>query len=365
MKSVSSNLKTHLSGEVTTLCACWHITRRDGVEFFFTTLDRDVVFEGNTYLASTGYQPTAVATASDYSVDNLDIAGFFDNSAIKETELRAGLFDYAEVRIFIINYADTTQGAVKILRGRFGEATMSKQGIFNIGLRSLTQAVQQVIGDFYDQVCKHDLGDAGCTIPINPPEVLRNMAYEQFAVVKVPDALFSPHDLPTPDSIYYHDRIFICTVAGTTDTIPVFYDYTVGHLTTDGSAVFQAAEAWTRAGVVIAGPQTTAADRKSINVSVIDPRAVDDWFKYGALTWETGDNAGESVEVAGWTASTSVITLRLATPYVPQVGDRFRVYAGCNLLLDGCKKFSNVINRLAFDFIPGQQAITGYGTGTS
>jgi hypothetical protein len=46
MKSISSALAQHLTGEVTTLATCWQITHRDGVVLGFTDHDRDLEVDG-------------------------------------------------------------------------------------------------------------------------------------------------------------------------------------------------------------------------------------------------------------------------------------------------------------------------------
>ena len=124
MKSVSAALAAHLAGPVTTLATCWRITRRDGREFFFTDHDRDLVFEGDVYKASSGYSRTAIANDSSLGVDNLDVEGVFDSEAITEEELRAGLFDQAEVRIFLVSWADPSMGSLRMRRGWFGEVAV-------------------------------------------------------------------------------------------------------------------------------------------------------------------------------------------------------------------------------------------------
>ncbi len=47
MRAIPSSLAAHLSGEVTTLCRCWRLTRRDGTASGFTDHDRDLTFAGN------------------------------------------------------------------------------------------------------------------------------------------------------------------------------------------------------------------------------------------------------------------------------------------------------------------------------
>ena len=88
MKTVSAALKVHLASEVTTICTCWRITRRDGAVFRFTDHDVDLLVEGETYVAAVGYTRTAIAANADMSVDNMDVNGIFDDASITEADLR-------------------------------------------------------------------------------------------------------------------------------------------------------------------------------------------------------------------------------------------------------------------------------------
>jgi uncharacterized phage protein (TIGR02218 family) len=261
MKSVSAALAAHLAGPVTTLATCWRITRRDGREFFFTDHDRDLVFEGEVYKASSGYSRTAIANDASLGVDNLDVEGVFDNEAITEQELRAGLFDQAEVRIFLVNWADPSMGALRMRRGWFGEVVLTEQGVFRTELRGLAQALSQRIGELYSPECRADLGDHRCKVPIHPPVVARATAYALGHHVRVATGSGSGSEV-------YENRIYACVVAGTTAAAQPVYDTTVGQQTTDGSAVFEAVEAWSRAGVVI-----SVVDRAVFTASIDEPRA--------------------------------------------------------------------------------------------
>ncbi|MFN7177772.1 MAG: DUF2163 domain-containing protein, partial [Thermaurantiacus sp.] len=185
MKSTSTALATHLAGPVTTLATCWRITRVDGREFFFTDHDRDLVFDGDVYKASSGYSRTAIANDASLSVDNLDVEGVFDDEAITEEELRAGLFDQAEVRIFLVNWEDPSMGALRMRRGWFGEVVLTEQGVFRTELRGMTQALSQRIGELYSPECRADLGDPRCKVPIHPPEIQRLTSYAVGDIVRV------------------------------------------------------------------------------------------------------------------------------------------------------------------------------------
>lgn len=176
-KSISANLKAHIQQTVTTLATCWELIRTDGKRFFFTSHDVDINFEGNIYLASSGFTRTAIQNDSSLAVDNLDIESLFDNLSITEDDLRAGFFDYAEIKVFLINWEDLDQGSLKIRRGRLGEVVATEQGIFRTELRGLTQQLSQKIGEVYQAECRVDLGDAKCQIQILPDLISRLTDY--------------------------------------------------------------------------------------------------------------------------------------------------------------------------------------------
>ena len=114
MKSLSTAMNSHLEGEVLTLATCWALTRQDGTELFFTDFDEDLVVGGDTYLAASGYSRSAIANSSSFTVDNLDIIGNLQSDIISEADLFSGLYDYAEVRIFMVNWQDLSMGTIPL-----------------------------------------------------------------------------------------------------------------------------------------------------------------------------------------------------------------------------------------------------------
>ncbi len=188
MKSISSALAAHLASEVTTLATCWRVTRKDRREFFFTDHDRDLAFDGNTYLASSGYSRSAIANDAGMAVDNLDVEGVLDHEQISEQDLRAGLFDHAEVHVFLVNWADLSQGKLRLRRGWFGEVHLTDQGLFRTELRGMTQALSVRIGELYSPECRADLGDPRCRVPIEAPVIARGTPYAASDRVRVPTA---------------------------------------------------------------------------------------------------------------------------------------------------------------------------------
>ncbi len=176
-KTVPGALATHLGLETTSLATLWEITRTDGVQLFSTDHDEDITFEGDLYEASISYDTTAISNTVGLSVDNLDVAGFLDSSAITEAELRGGLYDKAKVKLSIINWDSPTDGVLRMRTGELGEVEYTNEGGFSTELRGLAQLFSQNIVEVHQPICRADLGDSRCKIELFPDVVLRNTAY--------------------------------------------------------------------------------------------------------------------------------------------------------------------------------------------
>ena len=166
MKTITAGLSTHLDGEVTTLASCWKVVRKDGQEFFFTDHDQDLVFEGDTYEAESSYDRTAVANGSDMGVDNMDVAGILDSDKLSEEDMRNGLFNRADVYVFIVNWANLAHGALAVRRGWFGEVSITDTGKFTTEIRGLAQALSHNFIEVYASECRADFCDARCKLLI-------------------------------------------------------------------------------------------------------------------------------------------------------------------------------------------------------
>lgn len=326
MRTVPSGLATHLLEECTSLATLWKIVRRDGQEFFFTDHDVDLTVGGDLYVSSSGFERTAIKTSSDFSTDNLDLVGFFSDNAISMAEVKGGLFNGARMTIYAVNHQDTTQGVIILKRGFLGEVRMSPSGRFTAELRGLKQALSQKVGDRFQPECRVDLGSTRCKVPIDPPVLGRNQAVTvgQFYKVVTDGAGLGYQQ--------YENRIYEVTVAGTTAGSAPTYDETPGNTTADGTATLKAYQAWSRQATV-----ATVTDNQTFTVTITESRAVDDWFNGGAVTFESGDNEGATMEVKDWVQSSSTITLFMPMAFNVQVGDRLRVYPGCDKRYSTCK----------------------------
>ena len=164
MRVLPAGLQEHLDSGATTLCWCWRVLRADGVTLGFTDHDHDLVFNGATFEAATGFAASDVESTVGLGVDNLDVESVLRSGTLNEDDLAAGLFDGAEVEIFRVNWQDTSQRAL-IRTGQLGEVTRGRHS-FRAEIRGLAHELQQPKGRLYQFGCDVDLGDARCTVDL-------------------------------------------------------------------------------------------------------------------------------------------------------------------------------------------------------
>ena len=163
----SDAMKAHLAGGATTLARCFAVTRKDGLVLGFTDHDRDLGFDEITFRADSGLTAKAIQQATGLSVDNSEAFGALRSAAITEADILAGRYDGAEVRAWLVNWADP---AVRVLqfRGTLGEIVRSG-GAFTAELRGLSEALNQPVGLIYHARCSAVLGDGRCGFDLSQP----------------------------------------------------------------------------------------------------------------------------------------------------------------------------------------------------
>lgn len=170
MKNISAELTSHLASECTTLATCWKLTRKDATVMGFTDHDQDFTYSSVLYKATSGFTPSSISTNANMAVDTQDIEGMLASDSISEEDILAGLYDSAQIEIFMVNYNDLTQGDLKLKKGWLGEVSL-KNNQFVAEIRGLTQKLTQTIGELYSPSCRATLGDARCGV---------NLASHQF-----------------------------------------------------------------------------------------------------------------------------------------------------------------------------------------
>lgn len=165
MKTISTELATHLAGDVTTLATCWKLTRTDSTVMGFTSHDTNLTIDSQLYEAESGFTPSAIGNDAGLAVDNLDVEGMLNSSTITEADIMAGRYDFDEIEIFQVNYNDVSQGKLQLRRGWLGEVSLSQQH-FVAEVRGLTQKLSKTLGELFSPSCRANLGDVRCGVSL-------------------------------------------------------------------------------------------------------------------------------------------------------------------------------------------------------
>ena len=276
----------------------------------FTTHDQDIVYRAADdvapviYAAATGLTHSASDSNSNLSVDNLEVTGFLDSSAIDEADIRAGAYNYATVEERIVNWADLTMGDMIVRIGYVGSIKMVN-GLFTAECRGLTQLLSTAMGSTYGPVCRAELFSSAATDDGSGRPWYCNVsqaAYEQAGSVSgSPDAMTL-----TPAS-----------------------------------------------GLLMVGSATPTA------------AAGPGWFDNGLVTFTSGALSGLSFEVKAWDGTSLDMVLPFAVP--PADGDTFTITPGCDKTASstGCLKFSNIVNYRGENGIPGLDLVLNYPNATA
>ncbi|GAA3855255.1 DUF2163 domain-containing protein [[Pseudomonas] carboxydohydrogena] len=164
MRAIPPALQAKIDSGVTTLARCWVVTRRDGVVSGFTDHDGDLVVEGVTCRAGTGFNASEATNRFDLSIDGAEISGALAADSLTEADLAAGRFDAAQVDTWLVDWSDVS---LRVLLSRATLGEVKREGeAFSAELRGLADKLSQESGRLYTARCTADLGDARCKIAL-------------------------------------------------------------------------------------------------------------------------------------------------------------------------------------------------------
>jgi hypothetical protein len=110
------------------------------------------------YKAAGGFSSTAVEHKSDASPDNLEITHFLDSDLIDESDLRAGLYDFADITLCVVSWRHPEYGPLKVIKGTLGQVSL-KNGLASTEVRGLTQKLSTNLAGTFGPTCRAELFD--------------------------------------------------------------------------------------------------------------------------------------------------------------------------------------------------------------
>lgn len=162
-RTLGAGLLAHVAGPVLTLAVCVRVERRDGQEFGFTSHDRDLVFDGLDYLATSAVDATQARNTLGNQLDDLDVMGMLQSSVLDDDDLLNGLYDGAAVEFFAVNWASPPITERAILHtGTIGDVQFG-DGWWKAEFRPLSARLGHQVGQLTSPTCRvKQLGDLEC-----------------------------------------------------------------------------------------------------------------------------------------------------------------------------------------------------------
>lgn len=156
-------LLDRLASNITFICQIWKITSSDGLVAAFAAHTRDLVFESVTYKAAP-VEPTRFSeTLGLEQANHVELFGVLDE-VITESDIQGGRWKNAKIVSQYVDYLSLADGSVKKIKGQAGKFTI-QNGTFRVEQRSLTDLLQQEIGDLTSPIDRNrtlaDLVGAG------------------------------------------------------------------------------------------------------------------------------------------------------------------------------------------------------------
>ncbi len=163
-KTVSAGLLAVKQSGTTSLTVLMKIMPESGPVIGFADFGKDIDFDDGTgsltYMARYGMFKNNIQTSANSAVDNTEFQGLIADisvSGITERDIRAGVYDGADMAIYLINRDNLADGLEWLGNGKIGVI-----GIENDALRveflSLNQLLKQTIGILTSKTCRYEFG---------------------------------------------------------------------------------------------------------------------------------------------------------------------------------------------------------------
>lgn len=166
MKTIPTELQSHLDGSLTTLCVGLLITRLDGVTIGLTSATSGFTFDGVEYRPSPGVAPSNYSELIGRAVNNVQYGVFIEAPYISEDDILSGKFNNATLKYRLFNYEDISQNFL-LYTSVMGNITQERPGLFSCEGIGINNTMSRSIGDVYSQTCISELGDPNrCSVDL-------------------------------------------------------------------------------------------------------------------------------------------------------------------------------------------------------
>jgi hypothetical protein len=164
MRHIPEEMAARIESGAAGLCHVWLLERADGVKMGFTDHDGDLVVEGLTCRAASGWTAGAAESAVGLGAGAASVAGGLDDAAVTEADVAAGLYDRARVELWRVDWAKPAL-RVRLWVGALAAIRREGEG-FTADLAGPMAALEKVVGRTYGRACDALLGDERCRVDL-------------------------------------------------------------------------------------------------------------------------------------------------------------------------------------------------------
>ena len=162
-----SALDVSVRRQATTLARCWRIERTDGSTLGLTDHDEALEVDGTRCEPIAGTDASTTQVSLGLAVEDAEIVGALSYYSLDEGDLERGLYDGAEVRLYLVDWCDPAIHA-RLATYVVGEVTRM-DGAFRAELRGIVQRLERPTGRRFSRACDAELGDERCGVALDGP----------------------------------------------------------------------------------------------------------------------------------------------------------------------------------------------------
>ena len=167
MRFVPPDLQASLDSGATTLAKCWRIKTKAGNSLGFTEHDLPISFDGLIYEPESGFTSTATEAVTGLAPSTHEVSGILDSDRISETDLERGLYDGAEVSVYLVDWKKV-DSRIQLSRGLIGKVRRSGK-TFEAEVTGLGDRLNRPVGRAFVHSCECRLGDPKCGVDLSDP----------------------------------------------------------------------------------------------------------------------------------------------------------------------------------------------------
>ena len=167
MRAIPSALADRVESGAASLCHVWLLTRADGQRLGFTDHDLDLVHDGTTCRAASGWTAGAADAALGFAAGSAAASGALDSEALDEADIAAGLWDGCMVDCRHVDWSQPALWA-PLWSGRI--ARLTREGVaFTAEIEGPLALLERVAGRTFGRQCDASLGDGRCGVAADHP----------------------------------------------------------------------------------------------------------------------------------------------------------------------------------------------------